>query len=44
MAPGDGLPSLRSRTTLYVVEPDISTPRHFMPFTAFAVISTIISK
>ena len=44
MMVGDGLPcgfacAKSSRTSLCDVEPDGATPRHFMPFTAFAVIS-----
>ena len=44
MAVGDGLHSLRSRTSLRAVEPDASTQRHFMPYTACAVISPLISN
>ena len=45
MALGDGLPcgfayAKSSRTSLRAVEPDVSTPRHFMPYTACAVISS----
>ncbi|MBO7153791.1 MAG: hypothetical protein J6W67_08295 [Lentisphaeria bacterium] len=44
MVVGDGLPSLRSRTSLRAVEPDVSTPCCFTAFTAFAVISTTLAK
>ena len=42
---GEGLPcgfasAKSSRTSLRAVEPDVSTPRHFMPYTACAVISS----
>ena len=45
MVVGDGLPcgfayAKSSRTSLRDVEPDVSTPRHFMPYTASAVISS----
>ncbi|MBO5992431.1 MAG: hypothetical protein J6R00_12345 [Lentisphaeria bacterium] len=44
MVVGDGLPSLRSRTSLRAVEPDVSTPCCFTACTAFAVISTTLAK
>ena len=45
MVVGDGLPcgfayAKSSRTSLRAVEPDGTTPRHFMPYTAAAVISS----
>ena len=43
MVVGDGLPRT-AYGARFAVEPDDSTPRHFMPDTAFAVISPPIAK
>ena len=49
MVVGDGLPcgfayAKSSRPSLRDVEPDVSTPRHFMPYTACAVIPPLQKK